>query len=81
MQDACVMDAAGGRRKGVLTGQDMAGWQATYEDPLSVDYDGWTVWKAGMWSQGPTMLQSLRILEGTGIGRDGPERRRFRAYR
>ncbi len=68
MKDACVMDAAGGRRKGVLTGQDMAGWEATYEDPLSVDYEGWTVWKAGMWSQGPTMLQSLRTLEGTGIG-------------
>ncbi|MEZ5779832.1 MAG: gamma-glutamyltransferase family protein [Paracoccaceae bacterium] len=68
MRDACVMDAAGGRRKGVLTGQDMAGWQASYEDPLSVDYGDWTVWKCGMWSQGPTFLQSLRILEGTDIG-------------
>lgn len=67
MRDACVMDAAGGRRKGVLTGDDMAGWQATYEVPLSVDYEGWTVWKPGMWAQSPTMLQSLRILEGSGI--------------
>jgi len=68
LAEACVMDAAGGRRKGVLTGQDMAGWQATYEDPLSVDYKGWTVWKGGMWTQGPTLLQSLRILEGIDIG-------------
>lgn len=68
LKDACVMDAAGGRRKGVLTGQDMAGWQATYETPLSVDYKGWTVWKGGMWTQGPTLLQSLRILEGIDIG-------------
>ncbi len=67
MRTACVMDAAGGRRKGVLTGQDMAGWQASYEAPLSVDYEGWTVWKAGMWSQGPTFLQSLRLLEGLGV--------------
>ena len=67
MRDACVMDAAGGRRKGVLTGQDMASWQASYEDPLSVDYGDWTVWKCGVWSQGPTFLQSLRILDGTGI--------------
>ncbi len=67
LKDACVMDAAGGRRKGVLTGQDMAGWQATYEAPLSVDYHGWTVWKVGMWSQGPTLLQSLRLLDGIGI--------------
>mgnify|MGYP001066181102 CR=1 FL=1 len=68
LKDACVMDAAGGRRKGVLTGQDMATWQATYEDPLSVDYKGWTVWKGGMWTQGPTLLQSLRILDGIDIG-------------
>lgn len=68
LKDACVMDAAGGRRKGVLTGQDMAGWSAAYEDPLSVDYKGWTVWKGGMWTQGPTLLQSLRILDGIDIG-------------
>ena len=72
LRDACVMDAAGGRRKGVLTGQDMAGWQASYEAPLAVDYAGWTVWKCGMWSQGPTFLQSLRMLDGSGIaGMDG----------
>lgn len=64
LRDACVMDASGERRKGVLTGQDMANWQASYEDPLSVDYCGWTVWKAGTWSQGPSLLQSLRILSG-----------------
>lgn len=69
LRDACVMDAAGGRRKGVLTGDDMAGWQATYEAPLSVDYGGWTVWKCGVWTQGPVLLQALRILEGTDIAR------------
>jgi gamma-glutamyltranspeptidase/glutathione hydrolase len=68
LKDACVMDAAGGRRKGVLTGQDMAGWQAAYEDPLAVDYNGWTTWKCGMWTQGPSLLQSLRTLDGMGIG-------------
>ncbi len=68
LKDACVMDAAGGRRKGVLTGQDMATWHASYEDPLSVDYHGWTVWKGGMWTQGPTLLQSLRMLEGIDVG-------------
>ncbi len=67
LRDACVMDAAGGRRKGVLTGEDMANWQSSYEKPLSVDYEGWTVWKCGVWSQGPTLLQSLRMLEGSGI--------------
>jgi gamma-glutamyltranspeptidase / glutathione hydrolase len=68
MKDACVMDAAGGRRRGVLNGQDMANWRAEYDAPLSVDYNGWDVWKCGMWSQGPSLLQSLRILDGMGIG-------------
>ncbi len=63
LRDACVMDGAGGRRKGVLTGQDMADWRATVESPLSVDHHGWTVWKGGAWTQGPALLQALRILE------------------
>ncbi|MEO1679713.1 MAG: gamma-glutamyltransferase family protein [Pseudomonadota bacterium] len=67
MREACVMDAAGGRRRGVLTGQDMADWEATYDTPASVDYGGWTVWKCGAWSQGPVLLQSLRLLDGSGI--------------
>ncbi len=67
MRSACVMDASGNAHSGVLTGEDLANWEATYEAPLSVDYHGWTVWKAGMWSQGPSMLQALRILEGSGI--------------
>jgi len=68
LRDAEVMDAAGGRRKGVLTGDDMAGWQATYEDPVAIDYAGWTIYKTGFWGQGPVLLQALRLLDGTGVG-------------
>jgi gamma-glutamyltranspeptidase/glutathione hydrolase len=67
LRDACVMDAAGGRRKGVLTGQDMAVWQASYEAPLSTTTQGLTVWKTGAWSQGPALLQTLNILDGMEI--------------
>ncbi len=72
MREACVMDAAGERRKGVLTGEDMANWEASYDAPLSIDYEGWTVWKCGVWTQGPTLLQSLRMLEGSGIAEMDP---------
>jgi len=72
LRDACVMDAAGGRRKGVLTGQDMAGWQASYDAPLAVDYHGWTVWKPGVWSQGPVLLQSLNLLGGYDLSQIDP---------
>jgi len=67
MGEACLMDASGTAHRGVLTGEDMADWQASYEEALSVDYEGWTLWKGGFWTQGPTMLQSLRLLEGSGI--------------
>lgn len=72
MQEACVMDAAGGRRKGVLRGQDMADWQATYEPAARVDYHGWQVLKPGFWSQGPVFLQTLRLLEGVTVDPDRP---------
>ncbi|KFE34930.1 gamma-glutamyltransferase family protein [Thioclava atlantica] len=65
--EACVMDAAGARRKGVLTGEDMASWEASYEAPVSVDYNGAEVFKCGPWSQGPSFLQSLRTLEAAGL--------------
>ncbi len=63
LRDACVIDATGGRRKGVLTGEDMAQWRATVEAPLSIDSHGARIWKCGFWTQGPALLQALRILE------------------
>ncbi|MEM8849875.1 MAG: gamma-glutamyltransferase family protein [Pseudomonadota bacterium] len=63
LRDACVLDATGTRRKGVMTGQDMAEWRARCETPLSIDYAGWDVFKCGTWSQGPVLLQTLRMLQ------------------
>ena len=80
LRDACVMDAEGERRKGVLTGQDMADWQASYEAPLHVDYHGWRVWKPGVWTQGPTLLQSLMTLSGFDIGAMDPRGADFVHY-
>lgn len=59
-----VMDASGQPHGGVLTAQDMADWQATYEEPTTLDYHGLTVCKNGFWSQGPVFLQQLAILKG-----------------
>ncbi len=51
-----VMDVTGERHRGVLTGADMARWQAHVEAPLTYDYGRHTVCKAGVWSQGPVTL-------------------------
>ncbi len=59
-----VMDSSGAPHRGVLTGDDMAKWQASYEAPTTLDYHGMTVCKNGFWSQGPVFLQQLSILKG-----------------
>jgi gamma-glutamyltranspeptidase / glutathione hydrolase len=59
-----VMDTSGEPHRGVLTGDDMARWQAHIEAPLSYDYGRYTVCKPGPWAQGPVMLQQLALLKG-----------------
>ncbi len=66
-RDTQVMDSTGERHNGVLTGGDMAGWRASYEDPLMRDYHGHTIAKCGPWGQGPVLLQGLALLEGYDI--------------
>ncbi|HLH99089.1 MAG TPA: gamma-glutamyltransferase family protein [Xanthobacteraceae bacterium] len=65
-----VMDTSGTPHHGVLTGADMAAWQPPVEAPLTIDYGGYTVCKAGPWNQGPVMLQQLALLKGFALGAD-----------
>ncbi|MFF7899584.1 gamma-glutamyltransferase family protein [Streptomyces sp. NPDC007920] len=57
-----TLDTSGERHTGTLTAADLAAWSATYETPASYDWNGWTVCKAGPWSQGPVLLQQLALL-------------------
>ncbi|MFI9599678.1 gamma-glutamyltransferase family protein [Streptomyces sp. NPDC052043] len=57
-----TLDTSGERHTGTLTAADLAAWSATYETPASYDSNGWTVCKAGPWSQGPVLLQQLALL-------------------
>ena len=71
-----VFDSSGRRNRGVLTGEDMANWHASYEDPLAYDFAGHTVLKCGPWSQGPVFLQQLALLRDmdlAGMDPTGPE--------
>jgi gamma-glutamyltranspeptidase/glutathione hydrolase len=72
-----AIDSSGRRHKGLLTADDMARWQPTYETPASVTYHGWEVFKIGPWGQGPVFLQTLKILEGFDIGAMGPTSAEF----
>ncbi len=60
-------DGAGGRQTGLLSGEDLAGWRATWEETVSADFAGITVHKTGPWGQGPALLMALKLLEAHGI--------------
>jgi gamma-glutamyltranspeptidase / glutathione hydrolase len=72
LKTAEVLDASGSAHRGVLTADDLAGYAAHIEEPLTYDYHGWTVAKAGPWTQGPVLLQSLAILKGMDLGAMDP---------
>ena len=57
-------DSSGDVHGGLLTGDDLASWSATVEDPVTFDYHGYTVAKTGPWGQGPVFLQQLALLSG-----------------
>jgi gamma-glutamyltranspeptidase / glutathione hydrolase len=57
-------DSSGRRHGGLLTGDDLAGWEATAEEPAGYDYHGYRVLKTGPWGQGPVFLQQLALLSG-----------------
>jgi len=70
--EAEVMDAAGGRRGGVLTASDMAAYESHWETPVSGGARGWEVFKTGPWGQGPVLLQALGLAEAAGIAAADP---------
>jgi gamma-glutamyltranspeptidase/glutathione hydrolase len=72
-----MADGAGIRHAGLLTGQDMADWRASYDETVSIEHAGVTVHKTGPWGQGPVLLQALQILDAAGIGGIDPQGDRF----
>lgn len=54
----------GGDYAGVLTAADITGFDATIEDPVTLQFRGYTIAKTPAWGQGPVLLQALAILDG-----------------
>lgn len=52
---------------GLLRYEDMAAFQVQPEEPVSTTFKGYTVYKPGFWSQGPSMIEALNILDGYDI--------------
>ncbi|MFE9957112.1 gamma-glutamyltransferase family protein [Micromonospora sp. NPDC005299] len=56
-------DSSGRAHAGLVTGADMAAYRATWEEPTTLDWRGYTVAKTGFWGQGPVLLQTLAVLD------------------
>ena len=53
------------REKGSLIRYvDLATHATRIEEPVAINYRGLTVYKCGVWTQGPALLESLQLLEG-----------------
>ncbi len=66
-RDRAWLDTSGERHHALLTGADLAGWRASVEAPLVGRYRDVEVAKTGSWGQGPTLLQSLAVLDAVGL--------------
>lgn len=58
-----VRDASGKENSGLIDLDDLVEYETRFEEPLSIDFMGLDVFKCSTWTQGPVLLQILRILE------------------
>jgi gamma-glutamyltranspeptidase/glutathione hydrolase len=61
---------------GLIRYVDLATHTTRVEEPASATYRGLTVYKCGVWTQGPCLLEALQILDGIDLkamGRNRPE--------
>ncbi|MFI5778987.1 gamma-glutamyltransferase family protein [Nocardia sp. NPDC051570] len=68
-----MLDSTGRRHRGLLTADDLAGWEATVETAPSHAYGPYQVFKPGPWSQGPVFLQQLALLDGFDLAAMGSD--------
>jgi len=61
------IDARSVAQGGLIRKSDLVAYGGSWapiEDPLNIDYKGYTVYKVDAWTQGPYAMETLQILEG-----------------
>ena len=56
---------------GLITKEDLKNWSPTEEAPSMVNYKGIDVYKLQAWTQGPSLLQALNIVENFDLKKMG----------
>ncbi|MCM3870318.1 MAG: gamma-glutamyltransferase family protein [Pyrinomonadaceae bacterium] len=49
---------------GLIAAEDLARFHARIGSPVKADYRGYEVYKAGFWTAGPALVETLNLLEG-----------------
>ncbi|MDX1981353.1 MAG: gamma-glutamyltransferase family protein [Bryobacteraceae bacterium] len=58
------IDAFSRANEGLIRYEDMAAFKLQLEQPVTTNYRGYQVYKAGFWSQGPSLIETLNMAEG-----------------
>ena len=56
---------------GLIAAADFARFSARVGEPVEADYRGYQVYKAGFWTQGPALVETLNMLEGFDLKKMG----------
>jgi gamma-glutamyltranspeptidase / glutathione hydrolase len=56
---------------GLIAAEDFAKFAAKVGQPVAADYRGYQVYKAGFWTQGPAMVETLNMIEGFDLKKMG----------
>ena len=56
---------------GLIAAGDFASFSAKVGQPVEANYHGYQVYKAGFWTQGPAMVETLNMLEGFDLKKMG----------
>jgi len=56
---------------GLIEAGDFARFAATVGQPVETEYRGYQVYKAGFWTQGPALIETLNMLEGFDLKKMG----------
>ena len=68
------LDAWSRANGGLIRYVDLATHVTRIEEPVTIDYRGCTIYKCDAWTQGPFLLQTLRLLEAFDLGAMGHNR-------
>jgi gamma-glutamyltranspeptidase / glutathione hydrolase len=56
---------------GLIAADDFAKFAAKVGQPVETEYRGFQIYKAGFWTQGPAMIETLNMLEGFDLKKMG----------